>query len=274
MNVSRCLNVSLYLLILLAAASLGGCKAVVNRIAFHPDNANLPSADQLPQGVEEILIETEDGLQLTSLYLPSSDSREVLIYFHGNGGNVYRRLPSLLKLQDLGINVIGVSYRGYGKSEGAPTESGVYLDGKAALAYATDVLGFPEDRNILLGRSLGTTVAVEIAQNRDLMGVILVTPLTSGKAMAKEIGLSWLAPLAGDAFDNLSKIEALEAPLLMIHGTEDEITPFFMGQELVERARTEKEFIRIEGGDHNDLHLEFEQEYWSSIERFITGLRG
>lgn len=259
-------------LIALLVIQLIGCKAAVNKLAFHPDNADLPSADQLSEGVEEILIETEDGLELTSLYLPSSKSDGLVVYFHGNGGNLYRRLPSLLKLQELGLSVLGLSYRGYGKSEGAPSESGIYLDGEAALAVATEDLGFSKDRIILLGRSIGSTVAVELAQNKDLLGVILVTPLTNGRAMAKEIGMGWLSPLAGDAFDNLSKIESLVAPLLIIHGTEDGITPFFMGEELFDRAPDEKFFVPIQGGRHNDLHIEFEHEYWGAISEFMVEL--
>lgn len=266
------MSVSRVFLVAVLVLSLSGCKALINQLAFHPDNTNLPDAGELPPGVEEILIETEDGVELTSLYLPSDTSKHVLIYFHGNGRNLYRRLSSYIKLREMGINVLAISYRGYGKSEGTPTEKGIYTDGEAALKYATEVLGFSEDQILLFGRSIGSTVAVEIAQNRGVMGIVLVTPLTSGKDMAKEIGLSWFSSLAGDAFDNLTKIESSQAPLLIVHGTEDKITPFFMGQELFEQASVDKEFIRIEGGRHNDLHITFGDEYWSPIETFISEL--
>ncbi len=181
---------------------LSGCKVIVNKLAFYPDNVNVTPVHELPKGVEEFSVETDDGLQITSLFLPVKTSDKLVIYFHGNAGNIYHRIPNLKQLQKSGLNVVGVSYRGYGKSEGKPSEDGIYLDGKAIFNYVSGELGFSHKNIFVIGRSIGTTVAVNTVQNKDIGGLILVTPLTSGKAHANESVLSIVSWLAGDSFDN------------------------------------------------------------------------
>jgi fermentation-respiration switch protein FrsA (DUF1100 family) len=254
---------------LLLALPLSGCKAIINGLAFYPDNINVIATEDLPEGIQELSIEAEDKVKTTSLYLPSPGTNKLLIYFPGNAGNIYHRIPGLLTLRKSGVNVIGVSYRGYGKSEGQATEEGIYLDGKAIYQYAVDELGFAEQDIFVFGRSIGTTVALDTAANKNLRGVILVTPLTSAKQQAKAGGMGVLAPLAGDAFDNLSRIDKVLSPILVIHGTKDRIIPFAMGEAIYERARGDKAFVKIEGGDHNNLQGEFSQQYWPPIIRFI-----
>ncbi len=257
------------LLIALFGTTMAGCKFIVNQLAFFPDPVDQLSKPQLPPGVEERFIETEDQVRIQLLYLPSPDATSVLLYFHGNAGNIYHRVSDLLQLQRSGISVIGVSYRGYGKSEGTPSEEGIYQDGEAAFNYATQELGFSQDNIIILGRSIGSTVAINSAKNRTIGGLILVTPLTSGKAHAKAVGLGLISSLAGDAFDNLSRIKDITAPLLVIHGTDDRVIPFSMGRELFDRAQTKKQFIKIAGGGHNNLQANYRLAYWSAISGFI-----
>ena len=255
--------------ILLLVFSASGCKPVVNEFAFHPDTIHVVPSERLPDDIKEITIKSGDGVLLTSLYLPSPNSKKLLIYFHGNAGNIYHRIPDLRLINRSGINVIGVEYRGYGKSSGSPSEDGIYLDGEAALKYAVENLGFSEGNIILFGRSIGTAVAVNTAQHRKLDGVILVSPLTNAHDEAKAAGLGSVASLAGDAFDNLSKIDNIEAPLLVIHGTSDNVIPYSMGVEIFNRAKAKKYFVRIDGGNHNDLQNKFARQYWPPIISFI-----
>lgn len=257
------------LVIVLIGLSMSGCNSIVNKFAFHPDNINVIPSNRLPSGIQEITITTEDDVRITSLFLPSNNSDRLVIYFHGNAGNIYHRIPSLLQLQQFGVNVIGLSYRGYGKSEGTPTEEGIYLDGQAILQFAEKKMGFKEENITLFGRSIGTTVAVNTVMNKELRGVILVTPLTNGKEQAKAGGLGSLSSLAGNSFDNISKVEELESPLLVIHGTNDHVIPYAMSREIFQRAKVEKLFVSIKGADHNNLHDVFGQEYWQSILRFM-----
>ncbi|VAW85966.1 hypothetical protein MNBD_GAMMA17-1096 [hydrothermal vent metagenome] len=247
-----------------------GCKPIVNYFSFHPDKGNVIATENLPADVEEITITTEDKVKTTSLYLLSPGSEKLLIYFHGNAGNIYHRIPDLLHLQKSGFNIIGVSYRGYGKSEGSPSEAGIYLDGKAVYQYAIEQLGFSAENITILGRSIGSTVATDLAQHKKLHGLILVTPLSNGKEQAEASGLGLVSAFSGNAFDNLTKIDNLDSPLLVIHGTKDRIVPFSMGEAIFNRAKTEKRLIKIEGAGHNDLQSAYSKEYWVPILKFMN----
>ena len=245
-----------------------GCESVVNMFAFYPDKKDVIAVEQLPEHVQEIFIRTEDKVSIQGYYLPHEDSDQLLIYFHGNAGNIGHRLPDLIKLHSFGINVLGVGYRGYGKSEGSPSELGLYLDGEAAFDYATEKLHFPISKIIIFGRSIGSTVAVHTSQNRQLGGLILVTPLTSGKQHAQASGLGFLSSIAGKSFDNLSKIKNIQCPLLVVHGTNDEVVPYSMGQDIYNKATVEKQFVAIQGADHNNLSA-YSTAYWDPIRKFI-----
>lgn len=248
---------------------LASCQPIVNSLAFYPDSVNVIPIEELPGGVNEITINTADGVKITSLYLPSPASEKLLIYFHGNAGNIYHRIPSLIQLQNFGINVIGVSYRGYGKSEGRQSEDGIYLDSDAVFRYAVEQLGFTEDNTVLFGRSIGTATAIHAAQDKKLSGVILVTPFTSGKAIAGTNGIGWLSFIAGESFNNIDKVDKITSPLLVIHGTADRIVPYSMGEAIFERAKVNKQFITIEGAGHNNLHDDYAPQYWKPISEFI-----
>ncbi len=264
----------LLLLSCLAINSSQGCKVAVNSMAFHPDTTSLLGKDQLPAIMDEVFFKTSDDIELQGLYLPNNAADRILIYFHGNAGNIYHRIPDLMQLYSFGLNVLGVSYRGYGRSEGRPSEAGIYLDGDAALKYVTGTLGIPEQNIIIFGRSIGSTVALETAQHKKLSGMILVSPMTTGKAMAKAVGLSPVSFLAGDAFNNLAKIKNLHCTLLVVHGTNDEIIPFSMGKTIYEEAAVEKHFATIEGAGHNDISSVFATDYWPPVNEFLQLLKG
>jgi fermentation-respiration switch protein FrsA (DUF1100 family) len=255
--------------ILVPLLFLFGCKGIVNQMAFHPDTRNVIPSNRLSPNVKELFIETEDSLKIHTYFIPSKLSRKVLIYFHGNAGNIGHRLPDLLKINESGVNVFGVSYRGYGKSEGKPDEAGIYMDGRAALEYVSGELGFSIENVYILGRSIGTTVAINTSQNLKLGGLVLVSPLTSGKDHAKASGLRPVSFLAGNAFNNIGKCRKIICPVLVVHGTRDRVIPFFMGEEIFKKLKTRKKFIKIEGRGHNDLTQGDSSTYWNPILEFI-----
>lgn len=263
-------KLALILIAFLSILILHGCKPVVNKMAFHPDNENVLSTDQLPSNVQEIFIETEDQVKIQSYFIPNKSSDKILIYFHGNAGNICHRLPDLMQISSFGINVLGISYRGYGKSQGKPSEKGIYIDGKATLNYATQRLGFSINNVTLLGRSIGTTVAINTSQNLNIGGLILVTPLTSGKDHAKAAGLGFISSLAGNSFNNIDKIVNVSCPILIIHGTQDNVIPFEMGKRIYNKAKTKKQFVKIEGADHNNLSTKYKERYWPPIYELTT----
>ncbi len=246
-----------------------GCSYVINKLAFHPDTETEILADYLPKNVHEIFINTEDDVTLHCFFIPSTSSEKILIYFHGNAGNINHRIFDLLQLSSFRINILAVSYRGYGKSQGKPSEDGIYIDGKAALNYVNKTLGFPMNNVIVFGRSIGTTVAINTSQNKNINRLILVTPLTNGEEFAEAIGFNFLSFIAGKSFDNIGKIVNVKCPILIIHGTQDHVIPFEMGERLYNEAKAKKEFVKIEGAGHNNLSTIFAETYWYSIYNFI-----
>jgi fermentation-respiration switch protein FrsA (DUF1100 family) len=261
---------SLPFVLILVTLAVSGCRSLVNTMAFHPDKVTSISQDKLPQNVQEIFIVTTDGIKIQSYFIPDSSSKKIVIFFHGNAGNIAHRLPDLLKIRGFGVSVLGVGYRGYGKSEGKPSEKGIYLDGESALAYAVDTLGFTMNDIYVFGRSIGTTVAVHSAQEKNIAGLILVSPLTSAKEQAKVMGLGSLSFMAGKSFNNIGKIQNITCPVLIIHGDADRVIPYWMSLEMYEKIRTEKELVTICGAGHNDITADSNTQYWEAISVFIT----
>lgn len=132
----------------------------------------------------------------------------------------------------------------------------------------TDSLHFNPDSILVLGRSIGTTVAMNTAANSDIAGLVLVTPLTTGKELGKASGLGVFANFAGKSFNNLEKCDKIRCPVLIIHGTRDEVIPYSMGFKVFETIQSQKSFVSIENGNHNRLEY-YSEQYWNSIEEFI-----
>jgi len=256
------------------AVMLVSCGGVINAIAFHPEKSYGHEKAALPPGFEDRFIITSDGVRLNCLLARDTGSARALVYFHGNAGNLDRQIGDLLALRAMGLSVLAVDYRGYGESTGRPSETGIYLDGEAAFRYVNDSLGFAERNIFIFGVSLGSAVAVNTAAEKNVAGLILVAPLSSGKDYARAHGLGpLLTASAGNSFDNAAKIGDLRCPLLVVHGTADEVIPLSMGYKLYSLAATQKEFVAIKGGHHGDLASEHGQEYWTAIHRFIKSIR-
>jgi len=246
-----------------------GCETIVNRMAFFPTVTKSVAVENIPAGVKEIYIVTEDKVRLQCFLVSNSSSKNIVIYFHGNAGNIYDRIPELIDLAKTGLNVLGVGYRGYGKSTGKPSEKGIYEDGAASLRYAMETLGYSPDKIFICGRSLGTVVALNISLKKKLAGIILVTPMTSGKEMARSHGFGPLAMFAGDAFNNLKKLPEIISPVLIIHGDKDEVVPWAMGKYIFESLAVSKKMVTIKGGFHNDLEFTNPELYWNSVKEFV-----
>lgn len=249
--------------------ALAGCSAIVNQFAFYPDTKTFIPVEKLPPGVDEIFITTGDQIRLQAYYVKNPADDRLLIFFHGNAGNICHRLPDIIHLKNCGINVLAISYRGYGKSGGSPSEKGIYLDGEAAVDYAVHTLGYPLNQIMIFGRSIGTTVAVHISQHKDIAGLILISPLTSARDHAKAQGLGLFSFLVGNAFDSLSKMQNIQCPLMVIHGTNDEILPFSMGRKIFDQAMVEKFFVAVNGAGHNNLSQVAPEKFWGALASFI-----
>jgi hypothetical protein len=238
-----------------------------NRFIFFP--ARYPEGNwQLPHATVEVcFFKTADGLNIHAWWLPGqTDSCPVMLWFCGNAGNITNRGENLRMLAGRDMGVLLVEYRGYGKSEGSPTERGIYLDGEAAYDYLALERGIAPWRIVCFGRSLGSTVALHVALKRSAAGLVLETPFASARAMARRmipVLPVWLFIRA--KLDNVGRVPALKVPLLVIHGTRDEVVPFEQGVAVYEAAPLPKEFYRIEGAQHNDTYLVGGEAYFQRL---------
>ncbi|TCI02009.1 alpha/beta hydrolase [Corallincola luteus] len=251
---------------------ISGCRdAMVNAFAFYPER--LPPEAAAPSDAEELILNTPDGEQLQALWFDAQSDRTVL-YLHGNAGHLFYRIDDARKIAAIGVNVLLLSYRGYGKSSGSPSEQGLYTDAQTALDYLLTERGFEEQDLFIYGRSLGSAMAVHIAQHRQLAGLVLVTPFSSGNDMAKVMGMGWLNWALGSPLDSIHKVPNVPAPALFIHGDADDIVPFALGQKLYDAypgaENSHKRFIAVPGADHNDLSVIAYPDYWYWIEAFMA----
>jgi fermentation-respiration switch protein FrsA (DUF1100 family) len=230
-----------------------------DRFVFHPTRQ--PVADWLPEGlgVTACTFRARDGTRLHAWWHPGeglgdADQRPVVLWFHGNAGNITHRAENLRALVELGLAVFVFDYRGYGRSEGRPSEVGLYLDGEAAHQHLTHELGVAAERIVCFGRSLGAAVALHVALRARPSGLIMESPFESVAAMVRKTPfLRILVPLLRNRFDNVAKVGRLKAPLLIIHGTADETVPLTQGRAVFDAAHEPKAFLPIEGAGHNDV---------------------
>jgi fermentation-respiration switch protein FrsA (DUF1100 family) len=242
---------------------------LVAKMLYYPEPGVALRADEAPVPVEEVLLTTGDGVRIHSFYLPAPGSTRALLFLHGNAGNASHRLPNAVLLQRTGTNVLLLDYRGYGLSEGTPHESGLYEDARTGLAHLLEERGFDPGRGVLFGRSLGGAVAVELARNRDLGGVILESTFPSLSAVASR----HFSPIAGwlvpGRYDSEGKIAEARAPLLFFHGDRDQIVPYDQGVQLFEAAPEPKDFEMLLGAGHNDTVQVGGPRYLARIVRFL-----
>lgn len=255
---------------LLMALDLPG--RFIDRLIFQPTSGVDVRPEEVGVRGEEVFLATEDGVRVHAFYLSAPDATRALLFLHGNAGNASHRLPNAAELVRLGTHVLLMDYRGYGRSQGSPTERGVYADARAGLAHLVSARGIPESRVVLFGRSLGGAVAVDLAQDRDLAGVILESTFTSLSDMARAMlgPVQTLAqPLLRGRFDSLAKISSVRRPLLFFHGDRDGIVPLKFGRRLFEAAPEPKSFETIQGAGHNDTTLVGGRPYFERIRRFL-----
>ena len=227
-----------------------------NSLIYFPPRypQGFPSADLSPLHVEDVWLTTRDNVRLNAWYLPSPGSGKVLLVFHGNAENIGHGLGRAIFYSRLGVNVLAVDYRGYGRSEGSPNEAGVYRDADAAYDYLVQVRHVRPKNIIVYGHSLGGAVAIDLASRRECGGLIVESSFTSIRDMARRtFRIPLFEYIPKSRFDSLAKIQQVQAPILIVHGTSDETVPFAMGQRLFTAAPEPKFFFPIEGAGHNDL---------------------
>lgn len=246
--------------------------ALEQRYIYFPDRQLVATPAAVGLDYEEVRFAAADGTALHGWYLSGAAGRPLVVFCHGNAGNISHRLESLELLHGLGLSVFIFDYRGYGQSAGTPSEEGTYADARGALAWLRQ-RGWPPSRLLYFGESLGAAVAVQLALEHPPAGLVLEAPFTSITAMGRHhylllhLLLGWLLDAR---YDNLAKIGRLRSPLLIIQGEADTIVPPAMARRLYAAASEPKTLRLIPGAGHNDL-LYVDGKAWRDAWREFLG---
>lgn len=220
-------------------------------LLYQPDPRLIaPEADGPP--IQVIRLKASDGIDLIAWYLPPRDGKPMMLFFNGNAQGIAYQKWRWQRLAKAGVGFFAVGYRGYSGSDGKPSEKGLALDAEAA--YAWTAARYPASRIVIHGYSLGSGLAVQLATHRPARALILEAPYTSTVDAAKA-HYPWLpvALLMRDRYPSIDRIGKVHMPLLIIHGDRDSVIPYALGRRLFAAANDPKQFITMEGSDHNTL---------------------
>jgi len=203
---------------------------------------------------EDVRLRSKDGTVLQAWYRPAHEGAPTLIHFHGNAGHLGARAAFFRLLADAGIGVLGLSYRGYGHSQGSPSEQGFYMDARAVIQHAVEAFSLKPAQLVLYGESIGTGVAVQTAVEYPVRAVILPSPFASISDVAASL-YPWLPvdALLADKFDSIGKIARFNVPLLIVHGETDALVPVASAKALYDQAPQPKEIFYFPDKGHNDI---------------------
>lgn len=266
----------LSLLLLLTGVLYLSSPALARHLLFLPSRAD-PGPAPILAGVRgrDVRISASDGAGLHAWWFSVPEAPAVLL-LHGNAGHIGDREPLALGLVERGLSVLLLEYRGYGKSEGRPSEEGLALDARAGYEFLRakdgEVGGI-----VIFGRSMGGAVAAGLAAATDPDGLVLEATFTSLEAMARDLYPFLPGFLFGRLdghFSTVGALEGVEAPVLVIHGTRDEIVPLRMGMEVLEAAGASAEWMPVAGAEHNDVHLVGGDAYFDGVADFVRGCVG
>ncbi len=234
-----------------------GMYSLQRQLMYVPTIAIEPPASYGLVDFSVVPLKASDGTQIEAWHRPAKKDYPTIIYFHGNGGNLSHRRFFFSLLRDSGFGVLGLDYRGYGRSEGSPSEEGFYQDARATMDYATKTLSLADNKIIIYGESIGTAVAVQMATEHKIAALILQSPFTSMTATASN-KYPWLpvSLLIKDRYDSLSKIANINVPLLLFHGEKDTLVPTTFGKGLFAKANEPKQAIYFPETNHNDFDLQ------------------
>jgi len=247
-----------------------------SRLIFFPNYPSRLEGDWHPRGlrVEDVWLEASDGVKLHAWWIPDEKARFTFLAFHGNASNIANRTPTYEFLHGAHVNVLALEYRGYGRSEGKPSEAGVYRDAEAAYEYLVNSMGIDRKTIISFGQSLGTAVATHLATHRQVGGVVLEAPFPSASRVARKI--FWFLPglslLTHGQFDTGAWLKETHAPVLIVHCSQDPVIPFQFGQEVYDEALPPKNFLQINGYCHEESSLIAPTQYSTALQGFLNSL--
>ena len=240
-----------------------------SRFIYIPDREVTADPGAIDLEFENVNFKASDGVALNGWFIPAKNERAVLLFCHGNAGNISDRLESIRLFHNLGLSIFIFDYRGYGQSGGKPSEEGTHLDAIAAWQWLTDVKGYNPGRIIVFGRSLGGSVAARLASEKTPRLLITESAFTSIDDMASKLYPYMPVRMIGRFhYATINYIGKVKCPVLVIHSMNDELVPYEHGQRLYEAAGEPKKFFDI-SGDHNRGFMDNYDEYSNGIKSFL-----
>jgi fermentation-respiration switch protein FrsA (DUF1100 family) len=259
-----------YVLLLLIVRAFEG------RLIFFPDYPGRLEGDWHPHRLapQDVWLTSSDGTRLHCWWISKPNARFTFLAFHGNASNIANRAPTYEFLSNTPANILALEYRGYGHSQGKPSEAGIYMDAEAAYQYLVKQRRLDPKSIISFGQSLGTAVATHLAANRTVGGVILEAPFPSAARVASK--LYWFLPglslLMHGQLDTESNLRKIGAPVLVVHCVHDPVIPFQFGEQVYTSAHAPKQFVQINGSCHEEASLVDPVQYDSALQSFLGSL--
>lgn len=247
-----------------------------SHFVFFPSYPGRLSGDWHPRGlpVEDVWFTSSDGTRLNAWWIPNERARFTFVAFHGNAANIANRADIYRFLANIPVNVLALEYRGYGRSEGKPSEAGIYNDAAAAYQYLIGIKHIPPQRIISYGQSLGTAVAVQVAMHHQFGGLVLEAPFPSASKVAKKV--FWFLPglslLVESQLATASRMKSIHAPVFIVHCTQDPVIPYEFGKEVYDAANEPKFFLRVDGYCHEEAAIIAPDEYRAELLKFLASL--
>ncbi|MFH1339204.1 MAG: alpha/beta hydrolase [Candidatus Omnitrophota bacterium] len=236
---------------------------------YYPTKEIILTPKDIGLKYEDIFFQTQEGLSLNGWFIPSQGPRGTLLFCHGNAGNISYRVEIIQIFNELNLNVFIFDYRGYGRSQGNPSETGLYRDARAAYDYLLSRQDVDKEKIIIYGKSIGANVAINLASGADAACLIADGGFTSAYDMGKKLfpylPIKWVIAVK---FDAEEKIKNIAIPKLIIHSKDDEVVPLKLGRKLFEAASQPKEFYLMQG-THNEAIFIHKEEYSSRVDRFL-----
>jgi abhydrolase domain-containing protein 17 len=233
-----------------------------DRLIFMPPPTSYSDTSEI------LKLTTSNGDRISAMYLPNPSATYTLLYAHGNAEDLGKILPILENIRSIGFSVFSYDYRGYGTSEGKPSEHNAYQDINAAYQYLTQNLDIPATHIIAYGRSVGGGSAIDLASHQPLAGLVVESSFVTAFRVMTRIPI-----FPFDKFANMAKIDRVNCPVLVMHGTADEVIPFWHGQQLFEAVQTPKQALWVENAGHNDLSDVAGDRYVKALQEFSKTLR-
>ncbi|HUJ30903.1 MAG TPA: alpha/beta hydrolase [Candidatus Acidoferrum sp.] len=266
----------LFVLLVGYVVALGVLRLFESHLIYFPNDPGRLDGDWHPSGlpVEDLWLRASDGVKLHAWWIPADGATFTFVAFHGNAGNISHRADVYRFLRETPANVLAVEYRGYGRSDGAPSEAGLYRDADAAYQYLVRTRGIAPRTVISFGQSLGTAVASHLAANSEVGGVVLEAPFPSISAVARRV--FWFLPgvqfVVAGQFPTSRHLARINAPLLLAHCEQDPVIPPPLEEQVYEEANPPKYVLRVEGPCHEEASLFAPTRYRASLHSFLAAV--